>query len=66
MAYQLAPVWPEPADKIRDEVMRDLLEFTSSGKLNPSVSRRYALDEGPQALRDLMDRKAVGKVVVEP
>jgi NADPH2:quinone reductase len=50
----------------RDSIVRDLLEFTSSGKLQPHVSRRYSLDEGPQALRDLMDRKAVGKVVVDP
>jgi NADPH2:quinone reductase len=50
----------------RDGIVRDLLDLTSSGKLNPRVSRRYSLDEGPQALRDLMDRKAVGKVVVEP
>ncbi len=50
----------------RDAVVRDLLDFTSSGKLTPSVSKRYPLAKGPQALRDLMDRKAVGKVVVEP
>jgi NADPH2:quinone reductase len=50
----------------RDEIMRDLLDFTVSGKLSPHVSKRYPLDEGGQALRDLLDRKAVGKVVVEP
>ena len=50
----------------RDGIVRELLEFTASGKLKPHVSRRYSLDEGPQALRDLMDRKAVGKVVVDP
>lgn len=52
--------------EIRDEIVRDLLEMTASGKLNPHVSRRYSLDEGPQALRDMMDRKAVGKIVVAP
>jgi NADPH2:quinone reductase len=50
----------------RDEIVRDLLDFTASGKLSPHVSKRYPLDEGGQALRDLLDRKAVGKVVVEP
>ena len=50
----------------RDGIVRDLLEFTASGKLNPHISKRYPLDEAPQALRDLMDRKAVGRVVVEP
>ena len=50
----------------RDGIVRDLLEFTASGKLEPHISRRYSLDEAPQALRDLMDRKAVGRVVIEP
>ena len=50
----------------RDEVVRDLFELTASGKLRPHVSMRYALDQAPQALRDLMDRKALGKVVIEP
>jgi NADPH2:quinone reductase len=50
----------------REEVVRDLLELTASGKLRPHVSKRYPLDEAPQALRALMDRKALGKVVIEP
>jgi len=50
----------------RDAITRDLIEFTASGKLNPVVSKRYSLDEAPQALRDLLDRKAAGKVVIEP
>jgi NADPH2:quinone reductase len=50
----------------RKIVERDLLGFMASGELRPHISRRYALDEAPQALRDLLDRKVVGKVVVEP
>lgn len=50
----------------RDEIIKDLLDFTASGKLRPHVSRRYALDEAGQALRDMMDRKALGKIVVAP
>jgi NADPH2:quinone reductase len=50
----------------RDAITRDLLDLTASGRLRPHVSRRYALEEGPQALRDMMDRKAVGKIVIEP
>ncbi len=52
--------------ELREEIVRDLLEMTATGRLRPHVSRRYSLDEGPQALRDMMDRKAVGKIVVEP
>lgn len=50
----------------REEVVGDLLEMIASGKLKPNVSRRYPLEEAPRALRDMMDRKAVGKLVVEP
>lgn len=50
----------------RDAVQRDLLDFMASGRLRPHVSRRYSLDEAPQALQDLLDRKTLGKVVVEP
>ena len=47
-------------------VEHDLWEFMASGRLKPHISRRYSLDEAPQALRDMMDRKVVGRVVVEP
>ncbi|MCH2186965.1 NADPH:quinone oxidoreductase family protein [Myxococcota bacterium] len=50
----------------RDAIARDLLQWTAEGQLSPHVSRRYSLDKGPQALRDMIDRKAVGRIVVEP
>jgi len=50
----------------RDTVERDLLGFMASGELRPHISRCYSLDEAPQALRDMLDRKVIGKVVVEP
>lgn len=50
----------------RDSIERDLLDFVSSGRLKPFVSKRYPLEQAPQALRDMLDRKVVGKVVVEP
>ena len=52
--------------ELRDAVSAELLELTSSGKLQPHVSGRYSLEEAGVALRSLMDRKALGKVVVEP
>ena len=48
------------------EITRDLLDFTSSGELKPYVSATYSLEDAPQAFRSLMDRKAIGKVIVEP
>jgi NADPH2:quinone reductase len=50
----------------RKSIEHDLLDFAASGQLQPYVSRRYGLDEAPQALRDLLDRRVLGKVVVEP
>ena len=40
-------------------VDRDLDAFVADGKLRP-------LDEVPSALRGVLDRRIVGKVVVEP
>jgi len=35
------------------------------GLLNPHISSVYSLEDGSQAIRDLADRKARGKVVVQ-
>lgn len=47
-------------------VSRELLDYIAAGKLNPHVSQRYPLDRTAQAMRSLIDRTAVGKVVIEP
>jgi NADPH2:quinone reductase len=52
--------------ELRDAISAELIELTSNGKLQPHVSGRYSLDDAHKALRALMDRKALGKVVVEP
>jgi NADPH:quinone reductase len=51
---------------LRDEIERELLAELAAGRINPHVSRRYSLDAAPQALRDMLDRKVVGKIVIEP
>jgi NADPH2:quinone reductase len=50
----------------RDAITAELIELTASGKLRPHVSGRYPLEQAGAALRSLMDRKALGKVVIEP
>ncbi|SDR47374.1 NADPH:quinone oxidoreductase family protein [Pseudovibrio sp. Tun.PSC04-5.I4] len=42
----------------------ELFKWFQSGKINPTVSRSYSLEEAPEALRDLMERRVVGKVVL--
>lgn len=38
----------------------------ASRKLQPGIGATYSLDDAPQALRDLLDRKAVGRLAVVP
>lgn len=52
----------EPA--LHSENMAELLAWYNAGKLKPHVSRRFTLDDGPAAIRWMMDRKATGKVVL--
>ena len=38
--------------------------LAAEGKIKPWISRRYPLEDVPQALRDMMDRKIIGKMVM--
>ena len=44
----------------------ELLGLVASGDLRPHVSGRYPLERASEALRLLIDRRAIGKVVVTP
>ncbi|MGE3863361.1 MAG: NADPH:quinone oxidoreductase family protein [Burkholderiaceae bacterium] len=46
--------------------MADLFELYRSGKVKPPVTRTYPLAEAAQALRDVMERRVKGKVVILP
>ena len=46
------------------ENTRELLEMIGSGKLKPYVAHQYTLEESPQAIRDMMERKIIGKAVI--
>ncbi len=43
---------------------RELLEFYAAGKIKPYVSARYPLAEAGAAIRELSERRAMGKIVV--
>jgi NADPH2:quinone reductase len=45
---------------------KELLAWLKDGKINPLVSRAYSLEEAPKALRDMIERKVTGKVVIIP
>ena len=44
----------------------ELVEMLASGRIKPEVTAQFPLDDAAGALRELMDRKVVGKAVVVP
>ena len=47
------------------EVAADLERMAADGHVDPVVGRSYGFDQVPDALRDLDERRAVGKLVLE-
>ena len=47
-------------------LLSQLFGWLAEGKLRPYVSKQYPLAETPQALQDLLARRAVGKLVIRP
>lgn len=45
--------------------MDQLAQWFEDGTVKPLISKRYPLRDAPKALRDMMDRKAVGKLLIE-
>ncbi|MEK6805958.1 MAG: NADPH:quinone oxidoreductase family protein [Pseudomonadota bacterium] len=52
--------------KVNWENFQQLFAWHGEGKLKPHISRRYPLAQAGQALRDIMERKVTGKVVLIP
>lgn len=46
------------------ESLKEIMNMIADGKLHPNVSASFPLAEGGKSIRMLMDRKAMGKVVV--
>jgi NADPH2:quinone reductase len=46
------------------EVQRALTAMYAEGKINPVVSREYPFSEAPRAMRDVAERRAVGKSIL--
>jgi NADPH2:quinone reductase len=43
-----------------------LEQLVAAGKIHPRVAKSYAMSDAPQALRDLANRKVIGKSVLIP
>jgi len=50
--------------KVHAENMRELVQWLAEGRLKPHVGAQLPLSEGGKAIRLLMDRKAMGKVIL--
>ena len=49
-----------------DQSTAELNAHAAAGEIRPLVTRRYALEDVPGAMRDMLDRKVLGKIVAEP
>lgn len=47
-------------------LVAELIDMLATGRIKPEVTAQFSLDEAAGALRELMDRKVVGKAVVLP
>lgn len=54
----------EPANAAA--AIAELFDWLRAGRLAPEISARYALADGPRALRAMLDRQVTGKIVVLP
>ncbi len=54
----------EPENNLRD--LRHIMRWIREGRLNPLISGSYPLAEGGAAIQHIADRKAMGKIVIEP
>jgi len=52
----------EPKRHIQN--IADLFKLYEEGKIKPRISKHYPLKDAAQAIKDLQDRKATGKIVV--
>ncbi len=47
-------------------VLNTLLEWVSGGKINPAAGEAFPLTGAGKAMKKMLDRKAIGKIVVHP
>jgi NADPH2:quinone reductase len=43
-----------------------IVEWARDGTIEPIIQRTFSLDDGAEALRWVADRKAIGRIVVNP
>ena len=56
----------EREPKANYQNVMELLQFYESGQMKPHIQRTFSLEEAPQALYDMLERRVMGKLVVVP
>lgn len=56
----------EREPKANFQNIMDLFQFYQQGTLKPYIQKTYSLADGPQALNDMLERRAMGKLVITP
>ena len=58
--------WTEREPQAHAANMADILRWAAAGKLSSHVHAAYPLAEAARALKDIADRKVMGKIVLKP
>lgn len=56
----------EKEPKANFQNITELFQWYQTGELKPHIQKTYSLEEAPQALYDMLERRAMGKLVVVP
>lgn len=56
----------EREPKANFQNITELFQWYKTGELKPHIQKTYSLEEAPQALYDMLERRAMGKLVVVP
>lgn len=56
----------EREPKANFQNIMELFQWYQTGELKPHIQKTYSLEEAPQALYDMLERRAMGKLVVVP
>ncbi|MFC5410879.1 NADPH:quinone oxidoreductase family protein [Larkinella bovis] len=54
----------QPNDNFKN--VQDLLTFYQQGRIKPHIQATYPLEKAPQALREMINRRVLGKLVITP
>jgi NADPH:quinone reductase len=54
----------EPKESFQNVI--ELMQFLQKGQIKPHIQKTFSLEEAPQALYDMLERRVMGKLLVTP